>query len=75
MRLVANNCLLGLAGGAHTGELVKSACQAITMLGRHLPLQHLERLELELHNLLAPAADQVVVMLLPERRLVPPLFS
>jgi hypothetical protein len=32
------------------------------VLGRDLPLQHLERLEMELHDLAAACADEVVVM-------------
>jgi hypothetical protein len=37
---------------------------------RDLALEHLERLELELHHLRAPAAAQVIVVVLTERRLV-----
>ena len=59
-----------LAIGAAADELVQVALEREPVAGSDVALQDLERLELELHDLAAADADQVVVVLLAEGSLV-----
>jgi hypothetical protein len=64
--------LLLLALGAAADELVVVPLEAEAVTGCDLPLQDLERLELELDDLAAAEAHDVIVMLPPYRSLVTP---
>jgi len=72
---IAHPFFLSFAVGANADQLVIMLNQFEAIFRRNFSLKHLEGFKLELNDLVARMANEVIMMLLSKYGLIPMLFS